>query len=571
MRRAGLGAWLLLLPAALAAQQDTGERTAVTVDYVSVDGIYLPIGADQGLVLGDTVTVYPDSVSVTPSGRLLFVSVTRRRSVAQDVDASLGLERGDSFFISLGEPTAAGPGAPSVPTGTEATLRSEPGGQSRVDTGGPRVSGRIALDIDARETRTSWSGDLFGETRRRFATPTSRLSLIVSDLPGGFSMRTSLRTSYRYDQLPSGPPPLSVRAYEAVAIRSFDAAQIMIGRFSNPYEGYSAYWDGVLLRVGGSRGPGLGVVAGFEPVRYNEGFSTELPKISGFADLVLRGDGWRYDTDVSVHLLRPSTAQNWSYAGWSQRISLGPLDLRQRLRIDGGLDGRALKLGDLRLRARLDVTGPLGVHASYGRSERSAIGPAVDAGGLTLPLELIPREDVSVGMDLRGRLGQLWIDVGQAKRENDGTGTGLCLRQHERRTRQRPAPAVRPTLETRRLEVMECGARTRVRRRRCQLDGRIPLLCNAHRSGLDRHERGGPQGGLHPGGRVPCDRTGRAPVGLEPPGRPRAARNLEELLTSPRHARPQSEEGGPPRSRRMRDNARSIGPSASSRFIRSSG
>jgi hypothetical protein len=196
----------------------------------------------------------------------------------------------------------------------------------------------------------------------------------------------------------------------------------MLGRFSSPYEGYSAYWDGLLLRVGGARGPGIGVVAGFEPSLYDERPSTELPKITGFADLSLRGDGWRYSTDVSVHYLRPSDGSEWSYAGWTQRISVGPLDLSQRLRLDGGIDGRAIELGDLRLRGRLAVAGALGLHAGYGRTGASALPPGVRGDVLTLPFSLVEREEVSVGFDVSRGSGSLWIDAGQSRRSSQTVG-----------------------------------------------------------------------------------------------------------------------------------------------------
>lgn len=406
----------------VAAQQDSGERVPVTVDYVSADGIYLPVGADQGLALGDTVPVYADSAAAAPAGRVVFTSVTRRRSVAQPVEPGLQIARGDVLYVPLGpvaEATAQQPG-PTTPRPTVAAARRT----FRSEEIGPRVSGRLSIDFDLRETRTSWSGDLFGDTRRRFATPTSRLSLTIADLPGGFTVRTNLRASYRYDDGVAGPPPTSIRAYEAVIVKSFDAApvEVMLGRFSNPYESYSAYWDGLLLRVGGGRGPGIGVVAGFEPSLYDERPSTALPKLTGFADLSLRGDGWRYDTDVSVHYLRPKDGSEWSYAGWTQRISLGRLDISQRLRVDGGLDGRTPELGDIRVRASVDVAGPLGLHGGYGRSGNSLIAPGVRGDTLTDPFSLVPREEFSGGLSLTSRGTSLWVDVGQSRRMDDTAG-----------------------------------------------------------------------------------------------------------------------------------------------------
>lgn len=421
---AALG-WAVLLccsPAVL-AQDALPERVAVTIDYVSVDGLYFPIGADQGVTRGDTVSVFRDATAREPMGRLVFTSVTRRRSVAQPVDPSLRLDRGAVVYIPLAPAEAlAGASGAAAARPAPATLPTAP---ARGIDSGPRVSGRLAMDLDLRETHTSWTGDLSGDTRRRFATPTTRLSFNVSELPGGMSARVSLRASYRYDELGFGPPPMSVRAYELSATKRFDVVpvEITLGRFSDPYESYSAYWDGALLRVGGRTGPGLGVVAGFEPSLYNEGVSTAVPKVTGFVDYAVRGSGWRYDTDASVHLVRPGDVDRLSYLGWSQRLSLGPLSFNQRLRVDGGLDGRSWSLGELRLRTSLEVTGPLRVRGTYGRSRWAGYPPSglLDLAGLQAP----DREEILAGVDLHGPRARVSVDGGLTRQ--DGFDDGLSL------------------------------------------------------------------------------------------------------------------------------------------------
>lgn len=282
------------------------------------------------------------------------------------------------------------------------------------------------MDFDARETRTSWTGDLFGETRRTFATPTTRLSLVATELPGGFTVRTNLRASYRYDELRSGPPPVSIRAYELSASKAFEALPLVLilGRFANPYERYSAYWDGVLIRVGRQSGLGVGAAAGFEPALHNERVSGALPKVTGFADYSARGAGWRYETDVSVHFVRPTDGADRSHAGWSQRVSLGPLDLTQRLRVDGGLDGRSWSVGDIRVRAGLGVGGPLRVRGTYGRS-RAMPALANTVFGVGDPPLGPVREEETVGLDLLGGRASASIDAGRTRR--DGASAGFSL------------------------------------------------------------------------------------------------------------------------------------------------
>jgi hypothetical protein len=399
----------------------------VTIDYVGSEGVYLAIGAEDGLSAGDTIEVYGDSLSSVAAGRIVLQTVTRSRSVGRPLDTSWTPARGDVVFVVLAAPAPVeGAGAAAVAAAGPDPARSpqEGGGVGRSQAGqggGPRVDGRIALDLEARETRTSWSGDLSGETRRRFATPTTRLSLTISELPGGWSVRTSLRASYRYSELSSGPPPTSVRAYELAAIKNFEGApiQLRLGRFHNPYESYSTYWDGLLLRVGRPGGFGVGVVAGIEPERSNEWLSTELPKLTGFVDYGVRGRGWRYDTDASFHFLRPDGLADRVYAGWSQRLGLGPVSLDQRLRVDRAESGGDWSISQLRLRGTVRVGGPLRLRAAFGRLHTGLLSPFGTTSG--------PRRDeLSAGIGLYGRAGSLTVDGGRVEWEGDDVGWSLA-------------------------------------------------------------------------------------------------------------------------------------------------
>jgi hypothetical protein len=417
----GLG--IFLSPGQIAAQ----ERVQVTVDFVSVEGVYLALGSVQGGAVGDTIQAFSSVDAPTPLGALVLTSVTRRRSVATPLDTGWGLARGDVLFVpvmialdaapAVADSTAVAPVPDARPEGIpEPAARPRPPTAPRA-AGQPRVSGRISLDVDVRETRTSWTGDLSGETRRRFATPTTRLSLVVADLPGGVTLRTKLRASYRYSELGVGPPPTSIRAYEVAAVKTFDSAplEFRLGRFYNPYESYSAYWDGALIRVGRSHGLGVGVAAGFAPSRYNEGFSSELPKVTGFADFAARGRNWRYDTDVSFHFLRPTDLADQTFAGWTQRLSLGRVTMSQRLRMDRDVSAGTWAIRQLRVRARITVAGPFRLLGTYGRTRPGSFRPSAFVTGPQ-------REDLSVGMGLMGRSGSLTIDVGRARWEGSDDG-----------------------------------------------------------------------------------------------------------------------------------------------------
>jgi hypothetical protein len=405
-------------PLALSAQDVAPTRTAASVDYVGAEGAYLSLGADEGAVVGDTIDVYEDAVAVAARGRLVFVTVTRGRSIATDIDGSLALRNGDVVFLSLAPPTAE-QALPEVAAGAAgqsgpSPRRTEPAASR------PRLTGRLALDLDARETRTSWSGDLFGETRRRFATPTTRLSLVASQLPAGLTVRANVRASYRYDELVAGPAPLSVRAYELAAIKSFESVplELMVGRFANPYESYSAYWDGALVRVGNRSGTGVGVVAGFEPERHDEAPSGSLPKLTAFAELATRGRDWRYDTDASLHLVRPAAGGDRHFVGWTQRVTLGRVTLSQRLRADGSPSSGDWSVTDLRLRGFLDVGRGLRLRGTY---RRAAGLPLLIDGGLTTIVTPMRRE-LTVGFGLDGPRASLSVDGGRTVRDGRDAG-----------------------------------------------------------------------------------------------------------------------------------------------------
>ena len=162
------------------------------------------------------------------------------------------------------------------------------------------------------------------------------------------------------------PPATSV-----TAIKTFDNAplEFRLGRFQNPYEPYSAYWDGALMRVGGRTGPGIGVVAGFEPQRGNEGFSQDVTKVTGFADFSARGSSWSYSSDASFHVLRSDVdgLADQTFAGWSQQLSLGRMTFNQRLRVDRAAGSGEWTLAQLRVRTGVSVAGPLRLNVGYSR------------------------------------------------------------------------------------------------------------------------------------------------------------------------------------------------------------
>ncbi len=399
----GLGMASVAVSAAAPVSGQEPPRTLVTVDYVGVEGIYLPIGVDHGVSMGDTLVAYLSATADAPGARLEVLSVSRRRSVAALLPGSMELERGGAVYVLLrsaddGAPREGPADAPTpIPVATTVARDDDP-------VTGPRVRGRMGLELDARESRTSWTGSSFGDTRRRFASSVGRLAFTATELPGGISVRGNLRAAYRYGETFAAVPAVSLRAYELSVSRRFERVpmDVRVGRFYNPYERFSAYWDGMLIRGGGRRF-GVGAAAGLEPSRSDEGFSTDLPKATVFTDLRLGGRTWRYASDVSLHWLREGPGYRRTFAGWSQSARAGPLALTSDVRVDRPFDASSLTVGRLRLRGSVDVWGPLALEGGFAR-RRSGLA------GDTLLVGAPVRDERSLGLSVRHATGGVSVD-----------------------------------------------------------------------------------------------------------------------------------------------------------------
>jgi hypothetical protein len=395
---------MVLLASRGAAQE--APRQAVTIDYVGVEGIYLPVGNAQGALVGDTLPVFASDTASNALGAIYLSAASRSRSIAQPVGSGLALRRGDVIWLTLVPPQETVTEAPAPAAAPTSPARPQ------ADVGSaPRLSGRIGLDLDARETRTSFAGqDLFGETRRRYATPVSTLSFRLADL-GGFTLESDLRASYRYSDGVAIEPQTSVRVYNLSISREFEAApvQIRLGRFYNPYEAYSTYWDGALLRVGG-RGAGIGVAAGFDPDHTDEAPSQDVPKITGFADLSRRFGALRYDSDVSFHVVRPKLdgVPDQTYAGWTQRVAIGRFDVSQRLRLDRDAASHTWSLAQLRVRGGILVGSSLRLRAGFGRTRPGVLrGEPANSS--------LQRDEITAGLSVFSGRSSLSADFGSSQ------------------------------------------------------------------------------------------------------------------------------------------------------------
>ena len=326
--RSKLIALALAFGATSAVAQQT-SRVPVRVDYIADRNLYLSAGVAQGLEAGDTVRAYRPGRSEVV-GRLLISSSTRSRAVAIALGDSNRIAIGDQLELELSAVAAA-----RLATASVIEARQARAAQPELPTATPterqrplRVHGRSGVDFDVLLTEQAPGaiGDV--RLRRVFATPVARLRATVSGLPGNLQLNTNARAQYFTQQ--SGEQ-LSLRLYQASLDGEYRYARFQLGRFYNPYESFSGYWDGALLRFGGS-GAGAGVALGYAPALGNEGFSTELPKATAFIDLHARNSHLRYDGGLSLHeQSEPFIEGKRTFAGMTQLLGLGPIYLSNRL------------------------------------------------------------------------------------------------------------------------------------------------------------------------------------------------------------------------------------------------
>lgn len=385
-----------------AEAQDQGLRTVI--EQIAGSDVYLSVGSEAGLATGDTVQAFRDADGEY-LGALRVTAVSATRSVVTFLDRPFPLTRGTTVQLRF----TAAPPVPAAPAAAAAA--STPRTAAR---NGPRVRGRFSLDFNGMQSTTTWMSNVEERVERRFATPSISLRLTATQLPGGFTFETTGRATYRYSDPEIVQPDLSVRVYQLSVAKEFDHApiQFRLGRFYNPYELYSGYWDGALLRVGG-RGFGVGVVAGFQPDRANEGPSTDLPKYTAFADYAVGRGAVRYSGDLSFHQVKPKGEYlDHTFAGWSQALRVGGFRLTSDLQVD-----RDPELSEWKV-TRARVTGAIPVARGFTLSGRYAHDRPYF---LFRTSDFLPfaRDQVGGGFDWFGGNASLRADV-TANRFDDG-------------------------------------------------------------------------------------------------------------------------------------------------------
>ena len=315
---------LLLGGGPLAAQ----EQVHVVVQYLAGMNVYLNAGTDAGIRPGDTLNVrrLPSNESLTG---FVVVTSTPDRSVVAFLGAPYSLTRGDSLAVTI----IHARGAVTAPVAAIPTPLGEPGppvATRRVVT----TDGSLSFDMDLTRTTTTGVGSDPEKSTRNFTTPSLGLRYRAQGLGGGWEFRTTLRATQRSSTGDVVRPATLVQVYEATLERRGRTGSFQVGRFYNPYENFSGYWDGAMLHRGNDT-RGAGFLAGFEPERGNAGFATTEPKLGAFAHLRTTRPGVRYRTEFALDLLFPrDTAGTRLIAGWGQALQAGNFVVSNTLQAD---------------------------------------------------------------------------------------------------------------------------------------------------------------------------------------------------------------------------------------------
>ena len=342
------------------------------VEQIAGSDIYLGAGTDVGVVTGSILVVL-GADGEDEAGRLRVIEATTKRSITTFVGTPFAVTRGSTLRLRI-EASADGP-PPAAPVGASAASADAPATRSKASSSrassGPRVSGRLGLSFDARETTTSWDEYDIEEVDRQFSTPTVALRFAAAELPGGLDFRTNLRASYRSSTDDIVQPQDFVRVYSLELRKDFGLVQASLGRLYNPYEPMSGYFDGAYVHVGGREGFGGGVAAGIRPSRENGGISDSIPKYSAFANYSDRSGSLRYDAAVSFTQEMPKSdlLSNHSYAGLTQTLRTGPIRLRHSMTVDRDPTDDSWRVSRFLLGASVPIAGGLAAHARYSLRE----------------------------------------------------------------------------------------------------------------------------------------------------------------------------------------------------------
>lgn len=342
------------------------KRLSVIIEHIAGPNLYLNAGRREGLQKQDTVRVMRQGRVL---GRWYVISSSSRRSVVTFVGPSFPVARGDTLVIRYTPApvkTASGQGNRAAGDRPPSLLGTMPQPARRASgRPAPEITGRLIMEFSSLQSETRSVRAGVPVTTRTFTTPALSLRAQGRHLPGGLRAGVHLRLAQR-----NGPgtllrPARSLRIYQASLEKTGRRGQVKAGRFYSTHERFSGYWDGLLGYLEGGLF-GAGVLAGFEPDRANEGFSSERPKTTVFVTFHAGEEAIRYEADVSVHRVFPQDGYApHTFAGWTQDLRVRRFRLRNVVQVDRNPATASWIVTRLQVRAAVPLPGPLSLVGRY--------------------------------------------------------------------------------------------------------------------------------------------------------------------------------------------------------------
>lgn len=405
--------WGALLLASLLLRVNAAAQAPRPAVVVQVAGatLYLNLGSDAGLRVGDTLSVRrrADAPAV---GSLTVLGATASRSLLGFVGATFAVTRGDTLYVT---PRASGADVVAARATAAPVAASAPTPSRRQPW---RSDAMLGAELWGSHTETVGLGADPVRTTRDIAMPAIRF------IGSAYSERSQLRLNLRVQQR-TGPATLwdrqaRLRISEARYDLRLGRAQYSFGRFFSDFDHQSAFWDGAAVRVSATRTLSLGVAAGFEPLRGNEEPSITTPKLAAFVGL-RRGDA-RYDftSDFALTQTLPSdTALRRSGADLAMRLRVGRFTLSQDLEAAPPSPSAGWELSRFQLRASSLV-------GLRGQLYLSAVSDRLTPLDTAFVLPFARRERVTAGYSHSTQRGA-FVDVNATFNEVRGPTRGYAI------------------------------------------------------------------------------------------------------------------------------------------------
>lgn len=326
LRVAAATALFLLVPGSVVAQAIPAARPTMVVQIAGAN-LYLDAGTDAGVSTGDTLIVRRAPTGA-PVGSAAVIASTSTRSVVTFVGTPFPVTRGDTLFIT---PVRGGASAVAAALGPVSMTRSAPRVVPRPDVAtGARVDGALGLEMWGSHSETVGLGSDPVRTTRNIGIPAVRLRSRISN--ENSSLDLNLRAEHRTAPTSVFDRATRVRIYEARYDLRKGAAAFSAGRFFSDFDHASGFWDGMSLRLGDHQGLFGGIAAGFEPLRGNEEFSTEIPKAAIFVGARSSREKVDISTDLAYHqTFAKDYARQRQVVDWSFRMRSGRFGLAQEI------------------------------------------------------------------------------------------------------------------------------------------------------------------------------------------------------------------------------------------------